>query len=212
MRRSSSPSSTGDSYPVGAVSYNALRGDPANWADWPADQHCVAASAAIAKLRANMPGRLFDLPTEAQWEYACRAGTLYDLYIGYYEGNDAKLTTQLAKLAWYSGNSGSSKHIGGLKNPNAFGLYDMLGNMAEHSRDLIAGTGTQDSYSPPNLSGTLTEPYGMNDGTEASWNINERGGQYSRAKEYCTCQMRRQNHKRSTGQAYMGFRLWLLDE
>jgi formylglycine-generating enzyme required for sulfatase activity len=172
----------------------------------------VAANTAIAKLRANMPSRLFDLPTEAQWEYACRAGTVTDLYMGYYEGTTSYFQTSLGKLAWYGGNSGGSKHIGGLKRPNAFGLYDMLGNMVEHCRDLIPGTGTGDAEEPHTLSGTLTEPYGMSEGTAASWNINERGGYYGRAEQYCTAEMRRLNHKLGSGQAYMGFRLWLLDE
>ena len=208
----SSPSASGDSYPVGKVSYNALRGAPANWSDWPADPHCVAANTAIAKLRANMSGRLFDLPTEAQWEYACRAGTTNDTYIGYSVVNADSLEAKLAELAWYSGNSDLTKHIGGLKRPNAFGLYDTLGNMAEHCRDLISGTGTSTEKNAPNLEGTLTEPYGMSEGTDASWNINKRGGYYGCGREKCACQVRRLNTTRSSAGEYLGFRLWLLDE
>jgi formylglycine-generating enzyme len=59
------------------------------------------------------------LPTEAEWEYAARAGSTAARY-----GN-------LDQIAWYSGNSGSKKHEVGQKQPNAFGLYDMLGNVWE---------------------------------------------------------------------------------
>ena len=207
-----SPSSSGDDMPVRGAKYNELRGDPANWTDWPADPHCVAANTVFAKLRANMPGYLFDLPTEAQWEYACRAGTTNDTYIGYKPANSTALKTELAKIAWYKDNFGGVVHTGGLKRPNAFGLYDMLGNAAEQCRDLIAGTGTDAQKDPPSLSGTVTEPYGMSDGTAASWNISTRGGYWDFAGEYCTCQMRKKNFLRSTKAGQTTFRLWLLDE
>jgi formylglycine-generating enzyme required for sulfatase activity len=200
----SSPTSKGDSYPVGNMSYNTLRGNPANWTDWPDDQHCVASGTAIAKMRANMPALPFDLPTEAQWEFACRAGTITDLYIGKYVSGASTYPTYLGRIAWYN----TSLHIGGMKHPNAFGLYDMVGNQAEHCRDLFT-SGTGDSEDPPALSGDLTEPYGVTTGTSANHNINEKGGYYGRDYAYCSCGARRLNHKLSTGQAQMGFRLWL---
>ena len=209
----SSPTSTGDEYPVRSLKYNDLRGDPVNWTDWPDDQHCVASGTAIAKLRANMPGYLFDLPTEAQWEYACRAGTTNDLYIGYKTvGGDTGFHTYLAPLAWYSSNSDSQPHLGGMKRPNALGLYDMLGNVCEHTRDLIAGSANTSDKDPPVLSGEATEPYGMAEGTDARWSINVRGGGYSHGTGYCTVYSRRHNTYRSTGNSTQGLRLWLRAE
>ncbi|NKY60569.1 formylglycine-generating enzyme family protein [Nocardia flavorosea] len=61
----------------------------------------------------------YRLPTEAEWEYACRAGTAGPRY------------GELDEIAWYRGNSGGSAQPVGRKQPNAWGLYDMLGNVWE---------------------------------------------------------------------------------
>ncbi|MCL2832770.1 MAG: formylglycine-generating enzyme family protein [Treponema sp.] len=87
----------------------------------------------------------YRLPTEAQWEYACRAGTSTT----YNFGNDV---SQLGDYAWYQGNSGSKTHEVGLKIPNAWGLYDMLGNVLEMCWDW---------WSPITyLNGAQTDPQG----------------------------------------------------
>ena len=70
------------------------------------------------------------LPTEAQWEYACRAGTSTRFYTG---NSDA----DLARAAWFHENSGGKVHPGGQKTPNAWGLYDILGNVYEPCIDYI---------------------------------------------------------------------------
>lgn len=68
------------------------------------------------------------LPTEAQWEYACRSGATR----AYYWGDNADL---LGKYGWYASNAGKMTHTVGQKNPNAFGLYDMYGNVLEWCAD-----------------------------------------------------------------------------
>jgi formylglycine-generating enzyme required for sulfatase activity len=82
-----------------------------------------------------------DLPTEAQWEYACRAGT----QTVFYTGND---DAALDKAGWYSANSGGRVHAGGEKAPNAFGLYDMLGNVRELCSDFFAPYEEKDATDP----------------------------------------------------------------
>jgi len=68
-------------------------------------------------------GYAYTLPTEAQWEYACRAGTTEERY------------TNLDKIAWYRDNSDHTTHPVAKRQPNSWGLYDMLGNVMEWCLD-----------------------------------------------------------------------------
>ena len=74
-------------------------------------------------LNQNNDGFRYRLPTEAEWEYACRAGTTGD-----YAGD-------LDSMVWYETNSGSQTQPVGTKQPNGFGLYDMHGNVSEWCQD-----------------------------------------------------------------------------
>ena len=84
-------------------------------------------------------GYRFDLPTEAQWEYACRAGTTSSLNNGKNLDN-IYWSDELASLGWYRGNSEGKSHPVGQKLPNAWGIYDMHGNVEELVKDLRVHT------------------------------------------------------------------------
>jgi formylglycine-generating enzyme required for sulfatase activity len=83
----------------------------------------------------------FRLPTEAEWEYACRAGTTTN----YYTGN---LESDLARAGWYSSNSSGKTHLVGRKTPNAWGLYDMHGNAWEWCNDWYEGYTSASAVNP----------------------------------------------------------------
>jgi len=100
----------------------------------------------LAGISAAMLTKGYRLPTEAEWEYACRAGSATE----YYWGDSIN-----GNYCWYYANGGDSTHPVAQKMPNAWGLYDMSGNVAEWCHDWYAG------YS----AGAATDPTGPATGT-----------------------------------------------
>ena len=116
----------------------------------------------IRKLN-SLTGQNFRLPTEAEWEFACRGGNNSRGYK--YSGSN-----YIDNVAWYDGNSGGKTHPVATKSPNELGIYDMSGNVWEWCADWYG------DYS----SGRQTNPKGPYDGSSrvgrgGSWIINARG-------------------------------------
>ena len=125
----------GEAFPVENASYEAFQ------------------SVVTNGIAANL-GVPANYPTEAQWECACRAGTSSELYTGV-----ALSSSHLDPIAWHSGNSNNNTCEVGLKLPNAYGLYDMIGNVYEACCDehkaasLVAGYADGSALSDPQVEG-----------------------------------------------------------
>lgn len=94
----------------------------------------------------ELSGKSYRLPTEAEWEYACRAGTT------------ASRFGDIDEIAWYESNSQGETHPVGQKKPNAWGLYDMLGNIWEWCNDWYGkypNTKVTDPVGPPSGKGRV---------------------------------------------------------
>jgi len=152
-------------YPVTQQQWEAVMGDnPSHFKGGTLPVETVSwddAQLFIQKLNQLSGKKNYRLPTEEEWEYACRAGTTTE----YYFGDDE---SQLGEYAWYDGNSGQTTHPVGQKKPNGWGLYDMAGNVWEwtdswydssRSRRVLRGGGwdggaaccrsaSRDSYAP----------------------------------------------------------------
>lgn len=171
---------SGDTRPVEQVSYATIRGS-SKGANWPASSE-VDADSFVGKLQART-GLNFDLPTEAQWEYVCRAGTTTRFSYGDSANGD---------YMWYLNNASQVTHPVGQKKANPWGLYDMHGNVWEKCLDRY---------------GTLTygtDPKGPSSGASCV----ERGGSARRYWYECDSSQR-QGNGLGSGTEYLniGFRL-----
>lgn len=124
------------------VSYNMMRGSVADGINWPTTRHEVATNSYLHYFR-ERTGLQIDMPTGAEWEYACKAGTTTPFSDGVvYPTNDVSLYWQsMNRLGRYNGTGGVRCDTVPSYLPNAWGLYDMHGNVDEMTLDY--GTGKQ---------------------------------------------------------------------
>ena len=191
-------------WPMNAISLAQLRGQTdafTNTADsniyYSKDGHKVGKDCWIDKLRKQTGLDDFDLPTEAQWEFACRAGTGSALYNGKELSANDGVNEGLEDIAWYKGNAGVRMHVVGELKPNAFGLYDMLGNVCEYCLDRISGRG--DIVDEP------VDPKGST--ADTTYRI-ARGGFYSGDAFYSRSATRQNYSSYENEESAIGFRLW----
>ena len=156
----------GDEYPVEQVSW----------------EECVGFA---GRLKAREKGRIYRLPTESEWEYACRAGTS----AGFSFGDDESLLDQ---YGWFRDNAGGHTHPVGRKKPNPWGLYDMHGNVWEWCLDSFG------DYPD----GPATDPLGS---LEGLYKVG-RGGGWSDPAKACRSAYRSGSDPMNCG-SDMGFRL-----
>ncbi len=179
----------GDLKPLTVVSFSHVRGG----SDWPKDGHQVANAGLLGLMRARS-GVEFDFPTEVQWEYAARAGT----ETCHYAGNT---TASVKDIAWTNDNwmddpvcSSNQMHAVGQKLPNAFGLYDMLGNVYEFVLDYFTSDLTSAEF--------YLDSVGPMTGTERV----TRSGHWNQSNSYSNSHYRRKCSP-NAGSINNGFRL-----
>lgn len=197
---SSSPHRNDASYeyaPVGSVSYDTIRGTTKKW---PENLHEVDGTSFIGQIRSRSGMDSIDLPTDAQWEFACRAGVgTQSGNFKYWDDWEALYTPK----AWYKVNSGSVKHkVGGL-DPNGWGLYDMQGNMYELCLDYWSTGSTFSDGS------SVTDPKGPSSQAEGRRVV--RNGYYASGsatdRKSLRCANRAMGYKSEAGHEAIGFRL-----
>ncbi len=177
----------GEMCPVEFVSWNMVRGSN----NWPTVR-TVESDSFVGRLQSRT-GLAFDLPTEAQWEYACRAGTTSDYNNGSNTVNSLKLLGRYAENR-LDGRGGYTNHTTvGSYTPNGWGLYDMHGNVRECCLDWFVNS----------LSNGMTDPEGP---TSGSTTRSARGGGFDSISSVCTSSARR-SCSPSLKFANQGFRL-----
>jgi formylglycine-generating enzyme required for sulfatase activity len=170
-------------HPVGGISYAYIENDSTQaWLrgdSWPRSKEWTASLfyslGPIGRLHA-LSGIKFDIPTEAQWEYACRAGTgtAYGTGKNCTSSKEANPCVNMDEVGWYNKNTATTQPVG-LKTPNNWGLYDMHGNVWEWCLDWY-GTISETVSSDP-----VTNPSGAASGDKRV----RKGGGYSSGALYC---------------------------
>ena len=166
--------------------YGNARGGGYNWPEY----KDPSSGSYLGQLRSHVGGGDFDLPLEAQWEFACRAGCPHQFY--YTLEDDGTLRERnLADLAVFKDNGSIGSPVGQFL-PNAYGLYDMLGSRNEYCRDMWKADNVTNV--DPNVGPTDGSGYVI------------RGGSYHNNWPYCRCAWRVQCTDSTVNTYVPGFR------
>ena len=190
------------------VQYSYLRGQDkdAGTGYWPENGHAVPADCVIGKLRAKCGIADMDLPTDAQWEYACRAGTGTALPSG--KDWTAENMREVAQREY--GVITCPQPVG-LKLPNRYGLYDTIGNVQEGCLDrFVDGASYAALFAPDWETGGVTvDPQGSTD-TSKSARCVFRGGSWNESANYTRSAARVMQgiEYYNPNEGYKGFRLF----
>ena len=197
--------STGDTLPFTGAT-KTFRAYWGNTKPWPMGGY-TEMDGGIKTIRTNFPTYKFDLPTEAQWEFACRAGTAAAYCNNSMSpGAHGNSGANLKDYGWYKDNSDNRVHVGGEKLPNGFGLYDMHGNVSEYCLDAPDSkcglTDAQLASETP-----IVDPCGVWQGVSGGSFRMLRGGNFSSDYQICRSGFRYESMHPDAGATYYGARL-----
>ena len=150
--------------PASSTKYEFLRGTVGEGINWPATGHNVLADSPIDVFRTKF-GMEVDLPTEAQWEYACRAGTGTETYNGC-----ANSESLAATNGWYGLKSWNQMGSVGHLAPNPWGLYDMYGGMLEWCLDWYDANADLGQLETTDPKGVTSSPVDKRVQRSSGWN------------------------------------------
>ena len=181
---------TGDKKPAESFGVSEIRGTRSGGYNWPEDGYAVDSTKIFGLIRSHT-GVMVDLPTEAQWEFACRAGTDTMFSNGW---------TNMSEIGWCSGLASKTQDVG-MKEPNNWGFYDMHGNVSELCLD----------WWQAKLEGIVEDPVGPQFAADTTADVSSwtsRGGHYEKAEPECRSAARVNYVTEKGYDRRHGFRFW----
>ena len=202
-------------YPLSLLAYSSIRGISDygdHGAGWPVNGHDISFTTPSSTFNPNLiswirtlTGIMFDLPTEAQWEFACQGDGTIPFYNGYsdnswpylhYKGDTGiPYHESIDDYGWHIINSTNANsqtcapHPVGQKLPNSYGLYDMLGNAVEWSLDFYAAFDTSVSPAVDPVGASAANATKESSGRMRPYRV-LKGGGYSTRPDYLNCFLR----------------------
>lgn len=187
------------SRPVETITQNDILGQ----CNWP-DDKTVTAESFVGRIRARTGLKTFNLPTEGQWEYACRAGAARSTFNG--DSPYMRYNANSGTVSDYSEDVSIGTAYVGTYNPNEWGIYDILGNVGEWLLDTwVDETPLKALYAAEiEETGFVTDPQGPANTASTSNDHCVRGGYYGNSGDFCNVYARGNNEHYSAASAKKG--------